>query len=83
MRTVTKPIAHSMALILWLVCATGLVAQQHPTVDWKVSIAELETRLDPARTMPDQKKALAELLTQLRIGDYDSRLGARIAEAMD
>jgi iron complex outermembrane receptor protein len=34
-----------MALILWLVCATGLVAQQHPTVDWKVSIAELETRL--------------------------------------
>jgi iron complex outermembrane receptor protein len=34
-----------MAFILWLVCASGLMAQQHPTVDWKVSIAELETRL--------------------------------------
>ena len=45
MRTATKPITQSMAFILWLVCATGLVAQQHPTVDWKVSIAELETRL--------------------------------------
>jgi predicted ATPase len=45
--------------------------------------AELEALLDPARTMPDQKKALSELLTQFRIGEYDSRLGARIAEAMD
>jgi predicted ATPase len=45
--------------------------------------AELEARLNPARTLPDQKKALSELLTQYRIGEYDSRLGARIAEAMD
>jgi hypothetical protein len=48
-----------------------------------LSAAELETRLDPARTMPDQKKALSELLSQFRIGEYDSRLGARIAEAME
>ena len=33
--------------------------------------------------MPDQKKALSDLLSQFRLGDYDSRLGARIAEAMD
>jgi predicted ATPase len=45
--------------------------------------AELEARLNPARTLPDQKKALNEVLTQYRIGEYDSRLGARIAEAMD
>jgi len=44
---------------------------------------ELETRLEPARTLPDQKQALSELLAQFRLGDYDSRLGARIAEAMD
>ncbi|HZM04370.1 MAG TPA: AAA family ATPase, partial [Candidatus Saccharimonadales bacterium] len=48
-----------------------------------LSNADLETRLDPARTMPNQKKALSELLTQFRIGEYDSRVGARIAEAMD
>jgi len=45
--------------------------------------AELQARLDPARTLPDQKKALSELLSQFRLGEYDSRLGARIAEAMD
>ncbi len=45
--------------------------------------AELEARLNPARTMPDQKKALSDLLTEYRIGEYESRLGARIAEAMD
>jgi hypothetical protein len=45
--------------------------------------AELEMRLDPACTLPDQQKALNDLLTQFRIGEYDSRLGARIAEAMD
>ena len=48
-----------------------------------LSPAALEIRLDPARTLPDQKKALSELLTQFRIGDYDNRLGALIAEAMD
>jgi predicted ATPase len=48
-----------------------------------VAPAELEARLDPARTLEDQEKALNELLTQFRIGEYDSRLGARIAEAMD
>jgi hypothetical protein len=46
-------------------------------------LPELEARLDPARTLPSQKQALGELLAQFRIGDYDSRLGARIAEAME
>jgi predicted ATPase len=45
--------------------------------------AELEARLNPARTLTDQKKALSELLLLFRIGEYDGRLGARIAEAMD
>jgi hypothetical protein len=44
--------------------------------------AELEARLDPARTLPEQKKALSELLAEFHLGEYDSRLGARIAEAM-
>jgi predicted ATPase len=48
-----------------------------------LSAVELESRLDPARTLPNQKKALSEVLTQFRIGEYDSRLGARIAEVMD
>jgi len=46
-------------------------------------LAELEARLEPARTMPDQKKALSQLLSQFRLGEYDSPLGARIAEAME
>ena len=46
-------------------------------------VEELEKRLDPARMLPDQKKALSQLLSQFRLGEYDSRLGARIAEAMD
>jgi predicted ATPase len=46
-------------------------------------LAELETRLDPARTLPEQKKALSDLLVEFHLGEYDSRLGARIAEAMD
>ena len=45
--------------------------------------AELEARLSPARTLTDQKKALSELLLLFRIGEYDGRMGARIAEAMD
>jgi len=45
--------------------------------------AELAARLDPARTLPDQKKALSDLLAEFHLGEYDSRLGARIAEAMD
>jgi predicted ATPase len=48
-----------------------------------LSEAELEALLEPARTVPDQKQALSELLSQFRMGEYDSRLGARIAEAMD
>ena len=32
--------------------------------------------------MAGQKKALNELLAEFRLGEYDSRLGARIAEAM-
>jgi predicted ATPase len=44
---------------------------------------ELEARLSAARTRPDAKAALNELLTQYRIGEYESRLGARIADAME
>ncbi len=46
-------------------------------------LADLETRLDPARTLPEQKKALNDLLAEFHLGEYDSRLGARIAEAMN
>ena len=46
------------------------------------SPAELATRLDPAATMSGQKKALNDLLADFRLGEYDSRIGARIAEAM-
>jgi predicted ATPase len=46
-------------------------------------LPDLEARLEPARTMPAQRNALSELLTQYRIGEYDSGLGARIAEAME
>ena len=48
-----------------------------------LSETELETRLDPARVLLDQKKALSELLAEFKIGDYDGHLGARIAEAME
>jgi predicted ATPase len=44
--------------------------------------AELAGRLDAALTLPDQKKALGDLLAEFRIGDYDGRIGARIADAM-
>ncbi len=57
------------------------IARAFPAIS--LSLADLETRLNPARTLPDQKKALSELLSQFRLGEYDSRLGARIAEAMD
>lgn len=57
------------------------IARAFPAIN--LAPAELEARLDPARTMPNQKKALADLLAQFRVGDYDSRMGARIAEAMD
>lgn len=43
---------------------------------------DLATRLDPAGTMSSQRKALDELLAEFRLGEYDSRIGARIAEAM-
>jgi predicted ATPase len=57
------------------------IARAFPAIT--LTPAELESRLDPARTMPDQMKALSELLSQFRLGEYDSRLGARIAEAME
>jgi hypothetical protein len=57
------------------------IARAFPAIN--LAPADLEARLDPARTMPNQKKALADLLAQFRVGDYDSRMGARIAEAMD
>ena len=42
----------------------------------------MASRLEPALNMAGQKKALNELLAEFRLGEYDSRLGARIAEAM-
>jgi predicted ATPase len=45
--------------------------------------AELAARLDPALALPDQKKALSDLLAEFHLGEYDSRLGVRIAEAME
>lgn len=45
-------------------------------------VAELATRLDPAVTMSRQRQALNELLGEFRLGEYDGRMGARIAEAM-
>jgi hypothetical protein len=45
--------------------------------------AELAARLDPALTLPDQRKALNELLTEFRAGEYNGRAGARIAEVME
>jgi predicted ATPase len=48
----------------------------------RLALAELEARLEAARTMPEQKKALKEVLTQFRLGEYDGRMGARIAENM-
>jgi predicted ATPase len=48
-----------------------------------VPATELASRLDPALTLPDQKKALSDVLSEFRIGEYNSRLGARIAEVME
>ncbi|HEV7926024.1 MAG TPA: AAA family ATPase [Verrucomicrobiae bacterium] len=60
---------------------TKAIMRAFPSID--LPQPELETRLEPARTLPEQKLALSELLSQYRLGDYDSRLGARIAAAMD
>jgi hypothetical protein len=57
------------------------IARAFPAIT--LPTAELEQRLDPARALPGQKEALSELLSQFRLGLYDSRLGARIAEAME
>jgi len=57
------------------------IARAFPAVT--LSASEMAARLDPASTLPDQKRALNELLSQFRLGEYDSRLGARIAEAMN
>jgi hypothetical protein len=43
----------------------------------------LAARLDPALTLPNQRKALNDLLAEFHLGEYDNRLGARIAEAME
>jgi predicted ATPase len=57
------------------------VARAFPAIT--LAAGELAARLDPALTLPEQKKALNELLVEFRLGEYDSGLGARIAEAMD
>jgi predicted ATPase len=57
------------------------IARVFPAIT--LSLKELEARLDPASTLPDQRKSLSELLTQFRLGEYDSRVGLRIAEAME
>jgi predicted ATPase len=59
----------------------GAVVRAFPAIT--LPPEELVTRLDPALTLPDQKKALSDLLAEFRLGEYDSRLGARIAEVMD
>ena len=48
-----------------------------------LSEAELESRLEPALVLLDQKKALRDLLAEFKIGEYDGHWGGRIAEAMD
>jgi hypothetical protein len=57
------------------------IARVFPAIT--LPLNELEARLDPAGTLPDQRKALNELFLQFRLGEYDSRFGARIAEAME
>jgi hypothetical protein len=57
------------------------IARVFPAIT--LPLEELQARLDPASTLPDQRKALSELLTQFRLAEYDSRVGLRIAEAMD
>jgi hypothetical protein len=56
------------------------VARAFPAIT--TPLGDLAARLDPALTMAGQKAALNELLAEFRLGEYDSRLGARIAEAM-
>jgi len=60
---------------------TRAIMRAFPSVT--VTEAELEALLEPARVVPNQRQALSELLSQFRLGEYDSRLGARIAEAME
>jgi hypothetical protein len=48
-----------------------------------LSEADLESRLAAARQRPDQKQALRDLLVEFKAGEYEGRLGARIAEAME
>ena len=48
-----------------------------------LSEADLESRLAAARQQPNQKQALRDLLIEFKIGEYEDRLGARIAEAME
>ena len=48
-----------------------------------LSESELEMRFDPALVLLDQKKALRELLSEFKVGDYDGQIGGRIAEAME
>lgn len=48
-----------------------------------LSDADLEERLAQCRAQPDAKKALAALLQQFRIGNYNGELAARIADAME
>jgi predicted ATPase len=57
------------------------VARAFPAIT--LPSGELAARLDPAHIASGQKKALNELLVEFRLGEYDSRLGARIAEAME
>jgi len=48
-----------------------------------LSEADLESRLAAAHRQPDQKQALRDLFVEFKIGEYEDRLGARIAEAME
>jgi hypothetical protein len=57
------------------------VARAFPAIT--LPAGELAARLDPTVPQPDPKQALGELLAEFRVGEYDSRLGARIAEGME
>jgi predicted ATPase len=49
----------------------------------ELSQEELESRLNARRQNPNPKEFLAGLFSELELGGYEGRMGARIADAMD
>ncbi len=58
----------------------NLIKSAFPSIS--LSAQDLDTRLLAALTSAEQKKALNELLTQFRLGEYDGNVGARLASLM-